>query len=135
MRAVSVALRAFRKPDVDLATLRSFDPTAPKSAGLRATVFSLAGSPSQEALSSLCGSARRAISAGAKTIRVDIDELAVLDSAVIATLILLLRTARETGASVVLRASRENIVGTLQTTALDKIFVVETPAATTLAFR
>lgn len=132
MRAVSVALRAFRKPDVDLATLRWDDPVARTGV---ATVFSLAGSPSQEALNSLCTAARNAVSSGAKTIRVDIDELADLDSAVIATLILLLRSARECGASVVLRASRENIVGTLQITALDKVFVIETPTATTLAFR
>ena len=129
MRAVSVALRAFRKPDVDLATLRRDDPAAQAGAA-GATVFSLAGSPTQEALRSLCAAARRAVSFGAKTIRVDIDELAALDSAVIATLIVLLRSARESGASVVLRASRENIVGTLQTTALDKIFVVETATAT-----
>jgi len=134
MRAVSVALRAFRKPDVDLTTLR-WDDTVAHSASAVATVFSLTGSPSAEALGSLCTAARKAVTSGAKTIRVDIDELAALDSAVIATLILLLRSARECGASVVLRASRENIVGTLQTTALDRIFVIETPTATTLAIR
>jgi anti-anti-sigma regulatory factor len=84
---------------------------------------------------SLRNAASRAVAAGQKTIRVDIDELAVLDSAVIATLILLLRGARQSGGSVILRASRENIVGTLQATALDRVFVIETPTATTLAFR
>ncbi len=134
MRAVSVALRAFRKPEVDLATLRWDDPVAaPGPAG--ATVFSLSGSPSQEALGSLRTAARQAVSSGAKTIRVDIDELAALDSAVIATLILLLRAARDGGASVVLRASRENIVGTLQTAALDKIFVVEASGTATIGLR
>ena len=135
MRAVSVALRAFRKPDVDLATLRWDDSATQQSAREIPTIFSLTGSPSPEALSSLCTAARAAVSSGAKTIRVDIDELATLDSTVIATLILLLRSARDSGASVVLRASRENIVGTLQATALDKIFVVETPAATTIVLR
>jgi anti-anti-sigma factor len=98
-------------------------------------VLSLSGSPSLEALVSLRNAASRAVAAGQKTIRVDIDELAVLDSAVIATLILLLRGARQSGGSVILRASRENIVGTLQATALDRVFVIETPTATTLAFR
>ena len=135
MKAVSVALRAFRKPDVDLATLQWDDPVAQKAALAVAAIFALVGSPSAEALSSLCTAARQAVSSGAKPIRVDIDELAALDSAVIATLILVLRSARESGASVVLRASRENIVGTLQTTALDRVFVIETPTATTLAFR
>jgi anti-anti-sigma regulatory factor len=135
MRAVSVALRAFRKPDVALATLRWDDTRATQSALEPRAVLALTGSPSLEALVSLRRAATRAVAAGHKTIRVDIDELAVLDSAVIATLILLLRGARQSGASVVLRASRENIVGTLQATALDKVFVIETPTATTLSFR
>ena len=138
MRAVSVALRAFRKPDVDLATLRWDDSAAGAGAAgsvNTASVFSLVGAPSQEALNALCTAARRAVSSGAKTVRIDIDELAALDSSVIATLVLLLRSARENGASVVLRASRENIVGTLQATALDKIFVVETPTTTSITLR
>ena len=129
MRAITFALRAFRKADIDLAALRWDDPASHEPVGYSTKVFALTGSPPQDALTSFRRAAVLAVNCGVKTVRVDISELAVLDSAVIATLILVLRAARERGAGVVLRAQHECIVETLRLTALDKLFAVEVLAA------
>jgi anti-anti-sigma regulatory factor len=69
----------------------------------------------------------QAVEAGAKCVIVDVDDVGVLDSQVIATLIIMLREARERGASVALRAGRKSILETLHTTALDRVFTIVTP--------
>ncbi len=66
----------------------------------------------------------RAVDAGSRQIAVDIDDVGVLDSAVISTLISVLREARERGAEITLRANRKGILDTLRITALDKVFTI-----------
>ena len=61
-------------------------------------------------------------------IAIDVDDVGVLDSPVISTLIAVLRDVRERGAAVELRASRQNILDTLRITALDKVFSVSKAA-------
>lgn len=97
--------------------------------GMRATAFALNGSPSRDVLQALRSEAVRAVAGGSTTLFVDLDALTSVDSAVIGTLILILRAARECGAGVVLRAAHEPIVETLRVTALDKIFPIEAPVS------
>lgn len=113
---------------VDLATRTELATTHPRPATTRTTALSLSGSPSRDVLETLRRDAARAIAAGSGTLSIDIDGLTTLDSAVIATLILVLRAARQTNGAIVLRAAREPIVETLRVTALDKIFTIEAPA-------
>jgi anti-anti-sigma factor len=70
----------------------------------------------------------RAVEGGATHIAIDVDEVGILDSAVISTLIAVLRDARARGASVELRAARQSILDTLRITALDKVFAICAPA-------
>ena len=62
----------------------------------------------------------------------DIDDVGILDSRVISTLIAILREVRARGASVELRASRKSILDTLRITALDKVFAVTESFSTPL---
>ncbi len=66
-----------------------------------------------------------ALAAGKRHITIDLDAVAVLDSPLIATLIAILRAARECGATVSLRAGRRPILETLRATALDQVFAIE----------
>jgi anti-anti-sigma regulatory factor len=86
--------------------------------------FTLAKSVSPEALQRLRGDVMRAVGAGAEVVSLDIDDIGVLDSPVISTLISLLRDVRERGASISLRANRKNLLETLRITALDKVFTI-----------
>ncbi|MBC5802432.1 MAG: STAS domain-containing protein [Candidatus Eremiobacteraeota bacterium] len=58
-------------------------------------------------------------------LRIDLDEVEVLSSPLLAALIAILRDARERGATVVLRTGRRRIIDTLRITALDKVFTIE----------
>lgn len=69
-----------------------------------------------------------AVDDGASKVRIDLDGVEVLDSPLIASLIAILRHARERAASVFLRAGRRQITDTLRVTALDKVFTVEDPS-------
>jgi anti-anti-sigma factor len=71
---------------------------------------------------------RAAIEAGGPAIEINIDDVGVLDSPVIAALISMLREAREHGVSVSLQATRQSILDTLRITALDKVFTIVSAA-------
>ena len=90
-------------------------------------VFSLSKPVNAESLAALRAAAAAATGAGVRQVALDIDEVGVLDSNVIATLIMILREAREQGGEVVLMASRKGILDTLRITALDKIFAISAP--------
>lgn len=95
--------------------------------------LALAKPCSPEALQRLRADVMRAVDDGAVEIRLDIDDLGVLDSPIISALISLLREVRERGASIALGASRKSLLDTLRITALDKVFTIvaaeERPAA------
>ena len=82
-----------------------------------------------EALVALRSAAAAACSAGAERVVIDIDDVGVLDSHLIAALITLLREVREHGGDVTLLAEHKSILDTLRITALDKVFTVEAPRA------
>lgn len=82
-------------------------------------------SPSERA--ALGTAVLEARAAGASDIVVDLDDVTVLDSAVIATLISLLRDVRERGATMSLAATRPGILTTLSITGLDKVFAIVAP--------
>ncbi len=79
---------------------------------------------SPESLRELRAAIKRDIAAGADAVAIDVDDIDVLDSPVIAALISILRDSRERGASVRLRATRQGILDTLRVTGLDQIFSV-----------
>jgi anti-sigma B factor antagonist len=83
---------------------------------------------SAEALQKLRSDVMRAVESGADTVSLDIDDVGVLDSPIIAALISLLRDVRSRGASISLRASRKSLLDTLRITALDKVFTIAAPA-------
>jgi len=87
-------------------------------------VFTLAKPVLPEALVVLRAGAARALADGAERITVDIDDVGVLDSTVISTLISILRDVREKGIAVSLRANRKSILETLHITGLDQVFTV-----------
>ena len=89
-----------------------------------AQLFSLSKPNTPESLLDLRAAVERAIAAGARSFVIDVDDLVVLDAPVISALIGLLRSVRESGASIALRASRTNILDTLRITALDKVFTI-----------
>jgi anti-anti-sigma regulatory factor len=91
--------------------------------------FSLSKPVTAEALSALRADTARALDAGAKTILVDIDDVGTLESDIIATLIRVLRDARDHAAVLSLSASRKKVLETLHITALDRVFTVVTPLA------
>ncbi len=86
--------------------------------------LALAKPCSPEALQRLRADVMRAVDDGAVEIRLDIDDLGVLDSPIISALISLLREVRERGASIALGASRKSLLDTLRITALDKVFTI-----------
>ena len=69
------------------------------------------------------------MAAGERSLGVDLDELAELDTPVIAMLITLLRDARLHGARIVLLVSRPALLDALRLTALDKLFASAAPGA------
>lgn len=79
---------------------------------------------SPEALQALRAGVVAAIDAGATEVTIDVDDVGVLDSPLIAALISILREARERGATVSLLATRKSILETLHITALEKVFRV-----------
>jgi anti-anti-sigma factor len=88
--------------------------------------FSIEKGAPPESLQALRIAVVRAVEDGAKSVAIDIDEVGLLDSRLIAALISILREAREHGASVLLGATRKNILDTLRITALDKVFTIVT---------
>lgn len=101
----------------------------PVSGSAELRTFSLSKPLSPEMLHALRGEVARAVAAGARAVAVDIDDVGILDSAVISILIEILRDARESGATVALRAERKSILETLRITALDKVFTIEARGA------
>jgi anti-anti-sigma factor len=83
-----------------------------------------------EALTILRSEASRALDDGARALAVDVEDVAILDSQVIAALIAILREVRERGASMHLRAHRQSLLDTLRITGLDQVFTVTEPGAT-----
>jgi anti-sigma B factor antagonist len=79
---------------------------------------------SPESLRELRAGIKRDIAAGADSIAIDVDDVDVLDSPVIAALISILRDSRERGATVRLRATRAGILDTLRVTGLDQVFTI-----------
>jgi len=67
-----------------------------------------------------------AAGAGARSLTVELDEVGVLDSAVISTLIKILRDVRAHGGTVTLSARRKSLLDTLRVTGLDKVFKIVT---------
>lgn len=63
-----------------------------------------------------------ALHEGAGRIVMDLDTIAALDTETLRGLILLLRRARSIGGEVALRSSRADVLQTLSTTALDRVF-------------
>jgi anti-anti-sigma regulatory factor len=89
------------------------------------STFTLAKVASPEALARLRADVLHAVvEQGETAVALDIDDIGILDSAIISALILLLREVRERGASISLRASRTSLLDTLRITALDKVFTV-----------
>jgi anti-anti-sigma factor len=70
-----------------------------------------------------------AVTAGERSVLIDLDEVAVLDSALISTLVKILREVRALGGTVKLAVSRKNLLDTLRVTALDKVFAIVEPGA------
>lgn len=70
-----------------------------------------------------------AVEAGHARVAIDLDEVGILDSRVIAALISILREVRTVGAEVTLRAGRRPILDTLRVTALDRVFTIEVAPA------
>jgi anti-anti-sigma regulatory factor len=91
--------------------------------------FSLQKPVSPAALLSLRSDALGALEGGVSEFAIDIDDVGILDSHVISTLIAILRDVRERGAAIELRASRKSILDTLRITALDKVFTISEPSA------
>lgn|GEM_PF-3021039 len=94
-----------------------------------APTFTLQRPLTPDVLRTLRSDAARAVEGGASHLAIDVNEVGILDSAVISTLIAVLRDARARGASVELRAERQSILDTLRITALDKIFTICAPVA------
>jgi anti-anti-sigma factor len=90
-----------------------------------AIVFSLQKPVTASALDALRNGVADAVGGGVRAIVVDIDDIGVLDTTVISTLVGLLRDAGTRGASVALRAGRKRILDTLRVTALDKVFTID----------
>jgi ABC-type transporter Mla MlaB component len=86
--------------------------------------YSLTKPVSPESLADLRVAVSQGIAGGAQSVAIDVDDIGVLDSPVIGALISILRDARERGASVALRATRQSILDTLRVTALDKVFTI-----------
>lgn len=82
-----------------------------------------------ERLTVLRADAGRALDEGAHGLAVDVEDVAVLDSQIIAALIAILREVRERGASMQLRAHRQSLLDTLRITGLDRVFTVTEPGA------
>ncbi len=89
--------------------------------------FPLKGPMTPSALAELHASVVAAAAAGARRLSIDLDDVVVLDSAVISTLIKVLRDVRALGAAVTLSASRKTLLDTLRVTALDKVFAIVAP--------
>jgi len=94
------------------------------SGTLEAT-FSLPTTVTAESLSGLRAQILQGARDGLRQVRLDLNGLAVLDAAVISTLISILRDVRGVGGDVVLRTDRRPILDTLRVTGLDKVFGLE----------
>ena len=92
--------------------------------GLPQSILTLSKPVSTQGLVALRAAAIAALERGETRIALDVDDAGTLDSAVIATLVTILRDVRERGATVELRASRQRILDTLRITALDQVFTV-----------
>ena len=92
--------------------------------------FALSTPVSTESLGELRADIARAVAAGLRKIIIDIDDIGILDSPIIAALITIRRQSRESGASVALQATRKSILDTLRVTALTKVFTIVSIDAT-----
>lgn len=90
-------------------------------------MFSLGEPPDTAAFETLQASVMAAFEAGEKSVSVDLDQIATLDSAAMRRLITLLRRTRDRGGEIGLITGRADILRSLQVTALDKIFHVTAP--------
>ena len=86
--------------------------------------FALLKPVSPESLLALRAGISSAVAIGIREILIDVDDIVVLDSPIIAALILILRHSRERGVSVSLGAKRKSILDTLRVTALNKVFTI-----------
>jgi anti-anti-sigma factor len=77
-----------------------------------------------ESLAELRAGIAQAVAAGIREIVIDIDDVAVLDSPILAALVSMLSESRKGGAAVTLRATRKSILDTLRITALTKVFTI-----------
>ncbi len=80
------------------------------------------------AIDALEAASLEAIAAGAGRVVFDLDRLERLDTEGVRGLITLLRRAREKGGELALRVSRPDILRSLQVTALDRVFPMESAA-------
>ncbi len=87
-------------------------------------VFRLSPASTEEAFDQIQSQVSDAEASGEKNFILALDGIPVLDSAVIRRLVKLLRRARESGGDLTLAVSRQDLLRTLQVTALDKIFHV-----------
>jgi anti-anti-sigma factor len=78
-------------------------------------------------LSELQATVVAAAAAGERNPIIGLDEVAVLDSAMISTLVKILREVRALGGSVRLAVGRKSLLDTLRVTALDKVFSIVEP--------
>lgn len=95
-------------------------------------ILSLSKPVTADGLVALRRDVSNAVDTGATAILIDIDDIGILDSSVISTLVIILREARQRGGEIRLRAGRKSILETLRITALDKVFTIvatETQAA------
>jgi len=105
--------------------IRSLSPDSSEQLG-----FALSTPVSRESLGELRADIGRAIAGGIREIVIDVDDIGILDSPIIAALITILRQSRESGASVALQATRKSILDTLSVTALTKVFTIVNGCAT-----
>jgi anti-anti-sigma factor len=91
-------------------------------------LFSLEPPAEAAQLTALRQAVEAAVTGNARRVVVDLGTLDVLDSPVIATLIAVLRGARERGAEVYLVSERKRVLDTLRVTGLDKVFTLGHPA-------
>ena len=96
-----------------------------KSESVTLSVPERSSGPDLAALRRRAGEAR---DRGVHDLRIELDHARVLASPAIASLVAILRAARERGALVTLLTARRQIVDTLAVTGLDKVFGVEPPA-------
>ena len=104
-----------------------FESRKPSQKSMSHPIFTLGEPPDLAAFDRLQTELLEAIEDGAKAVAIDLDALAVLDSAAMRQLIKLLRRTRERGAELSLITGRPEILRSLKVTALDKVFHVTAP--------